>query len=105
MIRMLHKMGIRSHHAYMAGTASIGLAFASWVMSTRTERAGLDRADRWGIFIGEWAPTFYALGVALRLEEMQTRPEEMREMETGRTESEVFDRASSGMTQRSHTGV
>ncbi|MBB6349424.1 hypothetical protein ACWGH8_06575 [Nonomuraea muscovyensis] len=105
MIRMLHKMGIRSHHAYMAGTASIGLAFASWLMSNTAEHAGMDRADRWGIFIGEWAPTFYALGVALRLEEMQMEPEEMREMETGRTESEVFDRTSSGMTQRSHTGV
>ncbi|WP_398864471.1 hypothetical protein [Streptomyces pakalii] len=23
------------------------------------------RDDRWGIFVGEWAPTFFALGLAL----------------------------------------
>ena len=27
------------------------------------------QADRWGIFVGHWAPTFFALGVALQLEE------------------------------------
>ena len=34
-------------------------------------KKGNDKAqsDRWGIFIGHWAPTFFALGVALRLEE------------------------------------
>jgi hypothetical protein len=105
---MLHRMGIRSQHAYAAGTASIGLAFASWMLSNAAERRqGLDRADRWGIFIGEWAPTFFALGVALRLEETQPeaiREREERERERARQpETEVFDRASSGMTQR--TGV
>ncbi|GAA5059981.1 hypothetical protein HNP84_004992 [Thermocatellispora tengchongensis] len=69
MVRMLHKMGIRSGMMYTAGVASIGLAFASWLASNAKEHAGLDRADRWGIFIGEWAPTFFALGVALRIEE------------------------------------
>ena len=27
------------------------------------------QADRWGIFVGHWAPTFFALGVALKLQE------------------------------------
>ena len=27
------------------------------------------QSDRWGIFVGHWAPTFFALGVALKLEE------------------------------------
>ncbi|MCP2349762.1 hypothetical protein [Nonomuraea roseoviolacea] len=98
-------MGIRSHHAYAAGMASIGLAFASWALSTKAEAAGLDRADRWGIFIGEWAPTFFALGVALRLEEGGGSREAMGmggtmpEMERGReADTDVFDRASSGMS-------
>ncbi|WP_113701259.1 hypothetical protein [Nonomuraea lactucae] len=105
MIKMLRKMGIRSHHAYLAGAASIGLACASWMLSNMAERQGVDRADRWGIFIGEWAPTFFALGVALRLEE--TLPEAVRERETEerRAETEMFDRASSGMSHRSHSGV
>ncbi|GHE25784.1 hypothetical protein GCM10018781_77660 [Kitasatospora indigofera] len=26
---------------------------------------GVERADRWGIYVGEWAPTFFGLGLAL----------------------------------------
>ncbi|WP_067604450.1 hypothetical protein [Nocardiopsis listeri] len=69
MIAKLSELGLTSEMAYTAGTASIGLAFLSWVMSKKKEDAELDRADRWGIFVGQWAPTFFALGVALRLEE------------------------------------
>jgi hypothetical protein len=76
MIKTLHKMGIRSNHMYLAGIGSIGLAFASWMTSRATEHAGLDRADRWGIFVGEWAPTFFAMGVALRIEETHREREE-----------------------------
>ncbi|MEU0969235.1 hypothetical protein ABZ357_28900 [Streptomyces sp. NPDC005917] len=64
-IKKLHDMGIRSEHAYMAGLASVGLSFASWVTSLKAEQAGIERADRWGIFVGEWAPTFIGLGLAL----------------------------------------
>ncbi|WP_240487085.1 hypothetical protein [Actinomadura flavalba] len=46
---------------------SVALAFGSWVVSKGAEDQA--RADRWGIFVGEWAPTFFALGTALRLEE------------------------------------
>lgn len=66
MVKKLHDMGVRSEHAYLAGAGSIVLAFASWLLSRTGESAGLDRADRWGIFVGQWAPTFFALGNALR---------------------------------------
>ncbi|GLZ08756.1 hypothetical protein Acsp03_62220 [Actinomadura sp. NBRC 104412] len=79
MISSLHKMGIKSNMLYTAGTASIGLAFASWLASNRLEEAGLDRADRWGIFIGEWAPTFFAMGLALRAEEMRDEADQTTE--------------------------
>ncbi|ACZ90212.1 hypothetical protein Aros01_06669 [Streptosporangium roseum] len=69
MINMLHKMGVRSGMMYAAGVASIGLSFASWLTSQSIEKAGTDRADRWGIFVGQWAPTFFAVGIALRIEE------------------------------------
>ncbi|WP_067969443.1 hypothetical protein [Nocardiopsis trehalosi] len=69
MIKMLSHAGVTSEMAFTAGTASIGLSFATWLLSLKKEPAGIDRADRWGIFIGHWAPTLFALGVALRLEE------------------------------------
>ncbi|MBB6119705.1 hypothetical protein [Nocardiopsis algeriensis] len=71
MIAKLSQMGVTSEMAYFAGLGSVGLAFASWFASKKGESAGLDRADRWGIFVGEWAPTFFAIGVALRLEEQK----------------------------------
>ncbi len=65
MIRKLHDAGLRSEHAYTAALASIGLSVLSWAASAKAEPAGIDRADRWGIFVGEWAPTFFGLGLAL----------------------------------------
>ncbi|MFI7213586.1 hypothetical protein [Micromonospora maritima] len=66
MLERLHETGIRAEHAYVAGFVSIGLSFTSWFLSKSLERAGVARADRWGIFIGEWAPTFFAIGNGLR---------------------------------------
>jgi hypothetical protein len=78
-IRTLQKIGVRSNMMYTAGLASIGLTVASWLASYFGERAGTDRADRWALFIGEWAPTFFAVGVALRIEETQSGPQRLEE--------------------------
>ncbi len=96
MINTLHKLGVKSGMMYTAGVASIGLSFASWLTSQTMERAGTDRADRWGIFIGQWAPTFFAVGVALRIEETHEtlrlgQREEM--VETSYTEGRMPSRA------------
>lgn len=32
------------------------------------------QADRWDLFVGEWAPTFFAISSALRLEEQGGLP-------------------------------
>ncbi|MFE9244977.1 hypothetical protein [Nocardiopsis sp. NPDC006938] len=72
MIAKLSELGVTSEMAYTAGAVSIGLSFLSWAVSKKKEDAGTDRADRWGIFVGQWAPTFFTLGVALRLEETGT---------------------------------
>jgi hypothetical protein len=69
MIKMMRKMGISSPMLYTAGFVSIGLSVASWFTSRNVESRGIDRADRWGIFIGQWAPTFFSLGNAMRMEE------------------------------------
>jgi hypothetical protein len=96
MIKKLHDMGLRSGHLYTAGAASIVLSCATWLMSRNMEQAGIDRADRWGIFVGEWAPTLFALGVALRIEETHREFAEPR-----REEFEQAERARA----RTHAGV
>ena len=77
-ITILRRVGISSSMLYTAGLASIGLSIASWFTSRNLESKGIARADRWGIFVGQWAPTFFALGNAMRLEEEmgETRPHE-----------------------------
>ncbi|MER6950532.1 hypothetical protein ABT294_41580 [Nonomuraea sp. NPDC000554] len=80
MIDKLRDMGVKSSHLYTAGFASIGVAVASWTLSTTMGRGGVGRADHWGIFIGQWAPTCFALGCALRMEEIfdMEHPEQRR---------------------------
>ncbi|MEJ7715601.1 MAG: hypothetical protein WKF40_07820 [Thermoleophilaceae bacterium] len=45
--------------------ASIG----AWATSRTKEEAPAARAERWGIFVGLWAPTFMEIGNALKAEE------------------------------------
>jgi hypothetical protein len=67
-IKALSDAGFKSEYAYIGAFVSIGLSFIAWATSQGVSH---DKAqsDRWGIFVGHWAPTFMALGVALRLEE------------------------------------
>ncbi|GAA3838529.1 hypothetical protein GCM10022226_71000 [Sphaerisporangium flaviroseum] len=100
MIRALNRMGIRSGMMYTAGILSVGASFVSWVLSKEYE-GDLARADRWGLFVGEWAPTFFAIGVALRIEETR------EEILTGRTSEErrQQDRMGRRMGGRMTAGV
>lgn len=74
MITMLKDLGLKSDHMYAAGFASIGLTVAKWGMSKMKRSDSRAQADRWGLFVGEWAPTFFAIGIALRLEEQHPLP-------------------------------
>lgn len=65
----LSKAGFKSEYAYVGGFASIGISLLTWFVSRNKTGDDKGQSDRWGIFIGHWAPTFMALGVALKLEE------------------------------------
>lgn len=67
MIKTVRDLGITSEIAYVAGMASILLSIMSWAAAKRAQ----DRASaqRWGIFVGLWAPTFFELGNALKIDE------------------------------------
>jgi hypothetical protein len=68
-IEKAHQLGIRSNHAYIAGFVSIGLSLGSWVASRANKKDDKAQSDRWGIFVGHWAPTFFAIGIALSRKE------------------------------------
>ena len=68
-VNRLHRVGVRSEYAYIAGFTSIALSYLSYFISRGKKGDDKAQSDRWGIFIGHWAPTFFALGIALKLEE------------------------------------
>lgn len=67
-VAMLNRWGVRSSHAYLGGFAAIGISVVSWLLS-RGKHDPRPQSDRWGLFVGEWAPTLFALGLALKHEE------------------------------------
>jgi hypothetical protein len=69
LMRRAKDTGVTSNMLYVAGIASIVASILSWQTSKNKEKAERDRADRWGIFVGLWAPTFIGLGNAMRHEE------------------------------------
>ena len=69
MIKLLRDLGITSNTAYLAAVASIGASIAAWAASRTMEDAPGEKADRWGIYVGLWAPTFMALGNAIKTDE------------------------------------
>ena len=68
MIKKLHELGVKSEYAYIGAFASIVLSWLSYAVS-RGKNGDKAQSDRWGIYVGHWAPTLMAVGVALRLEE------------------------------------
>lgn len=69
MLEKVYDAGIRPDHCYAAGFASILLSFAAFGLSKGQGDHDKAQADRWGIFVGHWAPTFFGLGNALKLRE------------------------------------
>ncbi len=69
MIKKLHDMGVKSGHLYLAAAGSVVASIVTYAASRRASDHDKGQSDRWGIFIGTWAPTLFGAGIALRLEE------------------------------------
>jgi hypothetical protein len=69
MIKILKSVGIKSDFLYGAALASIVASIGAWGTSRSTEDASAAKAERWGIFVGLWAPTFMGIGNALKVDE------------------------------------
>ena len=66
LIRTLRKLGITSDMAFLAAGGSILTSIIAWRVRSKSNT---QHAERLGIFIGLWAPTFTTIGAALKLEE------------------------------------
>ena len=68
MIKALRGWGMTSDVAYAAAAVSIGLSIAIWALS---KDEGQGHSERFGIFVGLWAPTFVGIGNALAEDEVK----------------------------------
>lgn len=62
MIQLFKKVGLSQDIMYVLGLASVGASIAIWNTKKGDDRAN---AERFGIFVGLWAPTFFAIGNGL----------------------------------------
>lgn len=68
--KWLHRLGIPSDAAYIAALASIAGSIVAWAWRNDKDAPN---AERLGIFIGLWAPTFMLIGNSLKIEEVTGR--------------------------------
>ena len=69
-VSKMEKAGISSDSMYGAGFMSIAASIFVWYKAKASGDAA--HAERFGIFIGLWAPTFMSLGNALSDSERRT---------------------------------
>lgn len=62
LIRQLRNLGVSSDVLNALGLASIGASIAVWF---RAKQDDAGHGERFGIFVGLWAPTFFVLGSSL----------------------------------------
>lgn len=68
--KQLRALGLNSFMSYALGFVSIAASIAIWNAKKGEDNA---HAERFGIFIGLWAPTFFAIGNGLELDERLTK--------------------------------
>ena len=71
LVTALRKTGISSDVLHLAALASIAGSIATW-RAAKTS-GDVPHAERFGIFIGLWAPTFFALADAVQQAEVAER--------------------------------
>jgi hypothetical protein len=59
MLLRLKSLGLSPDLSYLAGFASVAASIAIWNAKKGRDEA---HAERFGIFVGLWAPTFFAIG-------------------------------------------
>jgi hypothetical protein len=62
-IKAFRNLGLSTDVMYLLGFLSIGASIATWAKAKSS--GDVPHAERFGIFVGLWAPTFMALGNAI----------------------------------------
>ena len=71
LVNTLRSSGISSDALHLAALASIGGSILTW--RAAKSKGDPAHAERFGIFVGLWAPTFFALADAVKQQEVVER--------------------------------
>lgn len=72
MIQLLKKTGLNQDLMYVLGFASVAASIAIWNLKKGDDVA---HAERFGIFVGLWAPTFFAIANGLAQDRLNSASE------------------------------
>ncbi|NDJ60194.1 MAG: hypothetical protein GYB67_03665 [Chloroflexi bacterium] len=79
MIKQIRSIGLNSTTVYFASYASVALSIAIWFLRRGDDRAN---AERFGIFVGLWAPTLMTLAKVIEDAEREEGGSQTNPVET-----------------------
>ncbi|HEY8340917.1 MAG TPA: hypothetical protein VIK95_13690 [Egibacteraceae bacterium] len=73
-IRLLHRLGLRSELFHGASLATIGLCLSLWIRAKTVDQGERGNAERRAMFVGLWPSMMWLLGDALERHASRTPP-------------------------------
>lgn len=68
-VRLLHRVHVRSAHLHLASLCTIGLCLGLWVRAKTVDQDQRGNAERRALFVGLWPPTMWLIGDSLKDQE------------------------------------
>lgn len=65
-VRILHRVGVRSAQLHFASLAAVGLCLVLWVRAKTLHQDQRGNAERRALFVGLWPPTMWLIGDSLK---------------------------------------
>jgi hypothetical protein len=65
-VRLLHRVGVRSVQLHLASLTTVGLCLAMWIRAKTVDQDERGNAERRALFVGLWPPTMWLIGDSLK---------------------------------------
>jgi hypothetical protein len=67
--KTMHRAGLRGWQMHLASMGSVGLCVGLWIRAKTVDQDERGNSERRALFVGLWAPTFWAIGDSLERRE------------------------------------
>jgi hypothetical protein len=65
LVRLVHRVGVRSDHVHLASVGAVGLCIGLWIRAKTVDQDERGNAERRALFVGLWPPTLWLIGDSL----------------------------------------